>query len=97
MPGSGKNAQHVWYYVEQSLIGTEKEKGPIDEEQLMQLARKNLLRLKTRLRSPTRTDDQWVYAETILKLALTINKAEIDASDPIGETKEPDLDSESED
>jgi len=81
MSGKADATDHVWYYIEESLIGTEKEKGPFDETQLMSLVKRARFHLTTRVRSPTRTNNEWIQAGNVLKLALMINQAEIEAAD----------------
>jgi|GEM_PF-6978140 len=67
---------HVWYYLDKSSPGREIGKGPFGEVQLMTLAKKHHFKLETRLRSPTRTQDKWVPAGSVLKLALIISTTE---------------------
>ena len=68
--------QHMWYYTRQSpLRGGEQ--GPFTEQQMLELATLGKIKLDTLLRSPTKTDNQEILAESIPKLAFAINQAEI--------------------
>lgn len=69
---------HVWYYYRDGML-QEVEEGPFDEKQLAELAKLGKLKLNTKLRSPTRTKNQLVFAETITKLATLINQSKLDA------------------
>jgi hypothetical protein len=57
------------------------EEGPFTEQELMALANSGKIKLKTQMRSPTRTKNQLIYAEAIPKLAKTINdyKLQVDS------------------
>ena len=55
------------------------EEGPFTEDQLLEIARSNRMRLDTLIRSPTRTANQWLPAERVSALAAVIQKAERDA------------------
>ncbi|MFN9641805.1 MAG: NINE protein [Pirellula sp.] len=70
--------QHMWYYTRQSLLHGG-EQGPYTELQILELAKLGKIQLDTLLRSPTKTNNQEILAESIPKLAIAINQAEIDA------------------
>lgn len=70
--------QHVWYYTRQSLLHGG-EHGPFTEQQILELATLGKIKLDTLLRSPTKTKDREILAESIPKLAIAINQVEIDA------------------
>ncbi len=70
--------QHLWYYARQSLLRGG-EKGPFTEQQMLELAKLGEIKLDTLLRSPTKTDNHEILAESIPKLAIAINQAEIDS------------------
>lgn len=70
--------QHYWYYTRQSLLNGG-EQGPFTEQQMLELAGLGEIKLDTLLRSPTKTGNQEILAETIPKLAIAINQAEIDS------------------
>lgn len=69
---------HVWYYFKAGRL-IEREEGPLTEPQLMELARSGQLNLKTKLRSPTRTNNTEVLAESFPKLASLITQATLEA------------------
>ncbi len=68
--------QHIWFYTRQSLLNGG-EQGPYTEQQMIELATLGKIKLDTLLRSPTRTQNKEILAESIPKLALAINQAEI--------------------
>jgi hypothetical protein len=70
--------QHMWYYTRQSLLHGG-EHGPFTEQQILELATLGKIKLDTLLRSPTKTNDREILAESIPKLAIAINQVEIDA------------------
>jgi hypothetical protein len=70
--------QHYWYYTRQSFLNGG-EQGPFTEQQMLELARLGEIKLDSLLRSPTKTGNQEILAETIPKLAVAINQAEIDS------------------
>ena len=77
---SKKSGNHFWYFVDEPSEGTQKIKGPFSESQLLRAAKSGSLRLDTRLRSPSLTNNRWVYANTIEKLADLIHQAEAGAA-----------------
>lgn len=68
--------QHLWYYTRQSLLKGG-EQGPFTEQQMIELATLGKIKLDTLLRSPTRTQNKEILAESIPKLAIAISQAEI--------------------
>jgi hypothetical protein len=70
--------QHLWYYTRQSFLHGG-EQGPFTEQQMLELAKLGEIKLDTLLRSPTKTDNHEISAESIPKLAIAINQAEIDS------------------
>lgn len=70
--------QHLWYYNRQSLLHGG-EYGPFTEPQMLELAKLGKIQLDTLLRSPTKTNNHEILAESIPKLTIAINQAKIDS------------------
>ncbi|HMP78508.1 MAG TPA: PH domain-containing protein [Pirellulaceae bacterium] len=68
---------HIWYYLRSGLV-QEVEEGPFDERQIIEIAKSGKINLRTKMRSPTRTQNNLIYAEDIPSLAVVINQAKLD-------------------
>lgn len=79
MPATEKPT-HYWYYLSEGLLG-ESDEGPFEESQLVVLVKAGKIKLKTKLRSPTRTKDQLIFADSIPKLAAAINQYNLEKAE----------------
>lgn len=82
-----ESLQHVWYYQRTSLL-TVVDEGPFSDQQMMVLAKEGKLKLDTPVRSPTRTKNNWIAAESVPAIAIAINQRELDLIDKRRKTEE---------
>lgn len=70
-------AQHQWFYLRETFTG-EHDEGPFTEPELFDLAKSGKIKPKTKLKSPTRTKGQLVYAEALkgIMQAIELGKQE---------------------
>lgn len=68
----------VWFYMRATFFNPVEE-GPLTYRQLLQIAKMGEMSLDTKLRSPTRTKNQWIVARNVKDLAILINQADIDS------------------
>ena len=69
-------SDHYWYYLTEGILG-ENEHGPFEEKQLKRLIDSDKIKLKTKMRSPSRTNNQLIYADSIPKIAAAINERKL--------------------
>jgi TM2 domain-containing membrane protein YozV len=72
------DSKHIWYYQRTTLL-TVIDEGPYTDQQMLILAKDGKLKLSTAIRSPTRTKNHWISAETVPAIAVAINQAALDA------------------
>src|SRR4051794_16012216 len=67
---------HVWYYRRATLIGTDEEVGPIDQSELVGLAKAGKLKRENLVRSPSRTSNKWYEVTKIPGLLKALDEGE---------------------
>lgn len=66
--------EHVWYYRNPASLNLF-QAGPFNEKQFGKLITDGTVRHFTKIRSPTRTNDQWLPAQEVAPIAKLINAA----------------------
>jgi len=67
---------HVWFYERMNVLGEEQDVGPLDQQELVSLARDGKLKRETKVRSPTRTGNQWYEVSKIPGLLKALEEGE---------------------
>jgi hypothetical protein len=67
---------HVWFYERMTVLGEEQDVGPLDQQELVRLAREGKLKRETKVRSPTRTADRWYELNKIPGLLKALEDGE---------------------
>lgn len=70
---------HVWFFQKSTLMNVVDE-GPFTDQQMYQLAKEGKLTLKTAIRSPTRTKNQWISLKQVPALVVAINEGGAEAA-----------------